>query len=98
MGPNTIASRRLRRYQDEGRDLDESTSQPERKSVQGIVKPRNKKVKTEKKEEDFEKIDQKSEPEVTLDVKWDLLASNGGLGSVPKPDPFVPSREYDPPK
>ena len=35
---------------------------------------------------------------MTLDVKWDLLASNGGLGTVPKPDPFVPSREYDPPK
>ena len=46
MGPNTIASRRLKRYQDEG--IDEFASPPERKSVQGIVKPKQKKVKTEK--------------------------------------------------
>lgn len=29
--------------------------------------------------------------------KWDLLASNGGLVTVPKPDPYQPSREYVPP-
>ncbi len=27
-------------------------------------------------------------------VNWDVLASNGGLGSVPKPKPFKPSHSY----
>ena len=49
------------------------------------------------KEETKKKTEQRSILMQDTGKRWDLLASNGGLGEYPKPKPFKPSKEYDPP-